>query len=159
MTSPPYWGKREYESGGIGLEDDYGDFVRDLAAIFSELKRALTPEGSGTLFGLTFSFQNVFGCQLQSPSPTGLLIDSTASALSHEVFETITDLQLNAWFNDVSLILGGAEIGNECQNLTFGYGSVFIHDKEYQVQPEYSNGVHGCTFSPTPRPQAGGGDN
>ena len=31
MTSPPYWGKREYDNGGIGLEDDYRDFVKDLA--------------------------------------------------------------------------------------------------------------------------------
>ena len=41
MTSPPYWGKREYENGGIGLEDDYRDFVMHLAAIFAELKRVL----------------------------------------------------------------------------------------------------------------------
>jgi site-specific DNA-methyltransferase (adenine-specific) len=46
ITSPPYWGKREYENGGIGLEDDYRDFVRNLAAIFFELKRTLKPEGS-----------------------------------------------------------------------------------------------------------------
>ncbi len=46
MTSPPYWGKREYENGGIGLEDDYRDFVKHLAAIFAELKRVLKPEGS-----------------------------------------------------------------------------------------------------------------
>jgi DNA modification methylase len=46
MTSPPYWGKREYENGGIGLEDDYRDFVKNLAAIFIELKRVLKPEGS-----------------------------------------------------------------------------------------------------------------
>jgi site-specific DNA-methyltransferase (adenine-specific) len=46
MTSPPDWGKREYENGGIGLEDDYRDFVKDLAAIFAELKRVLKPEGS-----------------------------------------------------------------------------------------------------------------
>jgi DNA modification methylase len=46
MTSPPYWGKREYENGGIGLEDDYRDFVKDLAAIFAEIKRVLKPEGS-----------------------------------------------------------------------------------------------------------------
>lgn len=38
MTSPPYWGKREYESGGIGLEPDYRDFVRHLADVFLELK-------------------------------------------------------------------------------------------------------------------------
>jgi DNA modification methylase len=46
MTSPPYWGKREYESGGIGLEPDYRDFVRDLGAVFLELKRVLKPSGS-----------------------------------------------------------------------------------------------------------------
>jgi site-specific DNA-methyltransferase (adenine-specific) len=46
MTSPPYWGKREYANGGIGLERDYRDFVRDLAAVFRELQRVLKPEGS-----------------------------------------------------------------------------------------------------------------
>ena len=46
MTSPPYWGKREYENGGIGLENDYRDFVKNLADVFAELKRVLKPEGS-----------------------------------------------------------------------------------------------------------------
>ena len=46
MTSPPYWGKREYESGGIGLEPDYRDFVRNLADVFLEVKRVIKPEGS-----------------------------------------------------------------------------------------------------------------
>lgn len=46
MTSPPYWGKREYENGGIGLEGDYRDFVRRLAEVFAEVKRVLRPEGS-----------------------------------------------------------------------------------------------------------------
>ena len=36
MTSPPYWGKREYENGGIGLEGDYRDYIANLAAIFLE---------------------------------------------------------------------------------------------------------------------------
>lgn len=46
MTSPPHWGKREYQNGGIGLETDFRDFVRHLAAIFFELKRVLKPQGS-----------------------------------------------------------------------------------------------------------------
>jgi len=46
MTSPPYWGKREYEGGGIGLERDYQDFIRHLLDIFLSLKRVLKPEGS-----------------------------------------------------------------------------------------------------------------
>ena len=46
ITSPPYWGKREYAGGGIGLEASYKDFVRDLGEVFKELKRVLKPEGS-----------------------------------------------------------------------------------------------------------------
>lgn len=46
MTSPPYWGKREYENGGIGLEADYRDFVKGLSEIFLELKRILKSTGS-----------------------------------------------------------------------------------------------------------------
>lgn len=62
MTSPPYWGKREYESGGIGLEADYRDFVRDLAAVFLELKRVLKPTGSFWLnLGDSYSGKGLVG--------------------------------------------------------------------------------------------------
>jgi site-specific DNA-methyltransferase (adenine-specific) len=46
MTSPPYWGKREYTDGGLGLESDPREFVRSLLAVFGELRRVLKPEGS-----------------------------------------------------------------------------------------------------------------
>lgn len=46
MTSPPYWGKREYENGGIGLESTHKEYVQALCAVFSELKRVLKPTGS-----------------------------------------------------------------------------------------------------------------
>ena len=46
MTSPPYWGKREYENGGLGLEADFRDYVHGLVAICGELKRVLKPQGS-----------------------------------------------------------------------------------------------------------------
>jgi DNA modification methylase len=46
MTSPPYWGKREYHNGGIGLEKDYRDFINNLALVFAEVKRVLKPTGS-----------------------------------------------------------------------------------------------------------------
>ncbi|MDM7946457.1 MAG: site-specific DNA-methyltransferase [Oceanibaculum nanhaiense] len=62
MTSPPYWGKREYENGGIGLEADYRDFVKDLAAIFLELKRVLKPTGSFWLnIGDTYNGKELVG--------------------------------------------------------------------------------------------------
>lgn len=62
MTSPPYWGKREYENGGIGLEDDHRDFVKHLAVIFAELKRVLKPEGSFWLnLGDSYSGKGLVG--------------------------------------------------------------------------------------------------
>jgi hypothetical protein len=45
---------------------------------------------------------------VQQPSPNGALIDSTADVLSHELFETITDPNLSAWYNRKSLPLFGA---------------------------------------------------
>lgn len=46
VTSPPYWGKRQYENGGIGLERTYNDYIDNLLAIISEVKRVLKPAGS-----------------------------------------------------------------------------------------------------------------
>jgi len=46
VTSPPYWGKRVYNGGGIGLEDDYREYVGNLAATFAEVRRVLKPTGS-----------------------------------------------------------------------------------------------------------------
>jgi site-specific DNA-methyltransferase (adenine-specific) len=46
MTSPPYWGHRNYSSGGIGLEGDYRDYLNHLLAIFGELFRVTKPTGS-----------------------------------------------------------------------------------------------------------------
>src|SRR3989338_2779413 len=46
MTSPPYWSKREYSNGGIGLEADYNTYIERLLAIFAEVKRVLKDSGS-----------------------------------------------------------------------------------------------------------------
>ncbi len=46
MTSPPYWAKREYDNGGIGLEKRHEDYIDNLFNIFSEVKRVLKNNGS-----------------------------------------------------------------------------------------------------------------
>jgi site-specific DNA-methyltransferase (adenine-specific) len=62
MTSPPYWGKREYEGGGIGQEEDYREFIRNLSDIFLALKRVLKPEGSFWLnIGDTYQDKGLVG--------------------------------------------------------------------------------------------------
>ncbi|MCY7352017.1 MAG: site-specific DNA-methyltransferase [Cytophagaceae bacterium] len=46
LTSPPYWGQRQYEGGGIGLEGEAHQFIRNLLEITKEIKRVLKPTGS-----------------------------------------------------------------------------------------------------------------
>lgn len=47
ITSPPYWGVREYDGNStLGNEDTYNEFIDNLLDVFSELKRVLKPEGS-----------------------------------------------------------------------------------------------------------------
>jgi site-specific DNA-methyltransferase (cytosine-N4-specific) len=46
VTSPPYWGLRDYDfPGQIGLEDTLPQFVATLAAVFAEVRRVLRPDG------------------------------------------------------------------------------------------------------------------
>jgi len=57
MTSPPYWGLRDYEvKGQCGLEDTPEKYIDKMVIIFHELKRILKPSGSFFLnMGDTYS--------------------------------------------------------------------------------------------------------
>lgn len=46
ITSPPYYMKREYLAGGIGLESNYQEYIERLVAICREIYRVLKPTGS-----------------------------------------------------------------------------------------------------------------
>ncbi len=47
ITSPPYWGLRDYGiKGQIGLEPTLPQFLNQLTRIFSEVKRVLTTDGT-----------------------------------------------------------------------------------------------------------------
>jgi len=62
MTSPPYWGHRKYDGGGIGLEGNYGDYIMQLAAICEQLQRVLKPTGSFWLnIGDAYRQKNLIG--------------------------------------------------------------------------------------------------
>ena len=46
VTSPPYWGLRDYGiAGQIGLEPTLAGFIQSLTIIFAEVKRVLRPDG------------------------------------------------------------------------------------------------------------------
>lgn len=47
VTSPPYWGQRDYEhEGQLGMEDTPDAYVADMVAVFREVKRVLRPSGT-----------------------------------------------------------------------------------------------------------------
>ena len=46
MTSPPYWGHRQYGALGMGLEDDYKHYISALIEITGQVARILKRGGS-----------------------------------------------------------------------------------------------------------------
>lgn len=96
-------------------------------------------------------YQNVKGCQAGPPNPNSTLIDSTNSVLSHELIETITDPDGNAWIANNSLIASGAEIGDLCERGVpsgkpfFDDPILLLNGRKYQLQLEYSNRFHACS--------------
>jgi len=63
ITSPPYWGVREYEGESVlGQEDTIENFIDNLLDIFAEVKRVLKNEGSFWLnIGDTYENKNLAG--------------------------------------------------------------------------------------------------
>jgi DNA modification methylase len=61
VTSPPYWGLRDYgHAGQIGLEATPGAFVSELVAVFAEVRRVLAEDGTVWL-NLGDSYANASG--------------------------------------------------------------------------------------------------
>lgn len=47
MTSPPYWRLKNYEiQGQYGIEKTHEEYIKKMAAVFSEIKRTLKKEGT-----------------------------------------------------------------------------------------------------------------
>lgn len=62
ITSPPYWGQREYSNGGIGMEATPQEYINNLCKIVYEIRRVLTPTGSFWLnIGDTYREKSLVG--------------------------------------------------------------------------------------------------
>ena len=47
VTSPPYWGLRDYDvAGQFGLEDDFEDYLARMVEVFEQVKRVLKKDGT-----------------------------------------------------------------------------------------------------------------
>jgi|SRR6056297_1926353 len=65
ITSPPYWGQREYNGGGIGLEKTPAQYVDALCEIIEQVQRVLKPTGSFWLnIGDTYRNKSLLGSGL-----------------------------------------------------------------------------------------------
>ena len=158
---------------GTGYNHIYHVFLpRGVDACLTGTNQCYSPDNPATFFfcayhaSVTFTdightlftvepYQDVLGCSVAPGSPNGALVDSTADVLSHELFETISDPDGTAWYQDSSVLFGGAEIGDICQaavvigaDVYFSYGVVTLHGHSYEVQPEYSNAYHACAYVP-----------
>src|SRR4051812_37680735 len=61
VTSPPYWGLRDYGSGGqIGIEETPTEYTEALVRVFTEIGRVLRDDGTAWL-NLGDSYQNAKG--------------------------------------------------------------------------------------------------
>jgi hypothetical protein len=101
-------------------------------------------------------YADVPGCQLAPGTPNGQLVDSVASIVSHEQFETITDPDDTGWKNVDGSNLGNQEIADECvffalpgQGVYFDVPAFLIGAHRYAVQLIYSNEQHACSSAPS----------
>lgn len=106
---------------------------------------------------ISYSPEDVSGCGV-GEYPNGHSngnVDDTLSSLSHEANESITDPELNAWFDK-----RGFENGDECRNTPFeedygpplggSAGSLFnqsIDGAHYYLQQEWSNARSACVLT------------
>ena len=97
-------------------------------------------------------FANVPGCQVKPGTPNGQLVDSQNSVLSHELIETITDPDGDAWFDITSGAMLGQEIADECVFVTIVGQGLFsdpvvfkVNGHRYAIQPEWNNNATACT--------------
>lgn len=83
MTSPPYWGKREYHQTGIGLEATHEDYLQALLKVCGELRRVLKNSGSLWLnLGDTYQGKGLLGIPWRAALA---LIDQQGWVLRNEV--------------------------------------------------------------------------
>lgn len=75
VTSPPYFGLRDYgEEGQIGLEASPGEYVRVLVEVFQSVKRVLCDDGTLWL-NLGDSYAGSWGAQGRPQGETGQMAD------------------------------------------------------------------------------------
>lgn len=89
VSSPPYWGLRDYGvNGQVGNENDYVEFVDRLTEIYKEVYRVLKPEGTCFVnLGDTYagSGTNLNKCLLMIPERFAIKMIDTGWILRNQI--------------------------------------------------------------------------
>jgi len=80
VTSPPYWGLRDYGvEGQIGSEKTPEEYVQNMVSIFSEIRRVLTPRGTVWLnIGDSYNNRTKIRTTSHEPKLNGFVDDNWA---------------------------------------------------------------------------------
>ena len=141
VTSPPYWGVRDYGvAGQIGAEPVLRDYVQTLTEVFREVRRVLRPDGTLWLnIGNTYSSggrtwrdddakNKGRGMSYRPPTPEGL----KPKDLVGVAWMVAMGLQLDGWYlrNDIIWNKPNCQPESVKDRLTVSHEYVFMFSKE-----------------------------
>jgi hypothetical protein len=83
-------------------------------------------------------------CTIPFTTPNGPLVDSMATSLLHETFETITDPDINTGFRAINSSFG--EVGDVCEGTIFN--PISFNGHNFATQAIYSDKFESCATTP-----------
>jgi hypothetical protein len=111
--------------------------------VFCAYHGSVTFSDVGHVLFSVMPYQHTPGCGDDFPGltlPNPVPIDDTATTLSHEESETISDPDPGGGYFNNNF---GFEIGDVCATYR---ANESLNSHTYLIQPEYSNAAHGCFF-------------
>jgi DNA modification methylase len=113
VTSPPYWGHREYDSLGIGLEVDYQDYVRNLVvsrSYFYDVDQIRNkPREAKVSAGKVVSATGVSGVRYKRQLELSMSLSDEEKQLAFKALENILhDVELGK-LSDFRMVIRGQQ--------------------------------------------------
>jgi uncharacterized repeat protein (TIGR01451 family) len=107
-----------------------------------------TGASNPTVFAYMPQGDSLGDCSMGGTFPNGAAQDIEISALSHEIFEAVSDPHLNGTWSDANG--GSGEIGDKCaynpSPRNDAGADLYLQGHPYVVQQEWSNAVHTCAI-------------
>lgn len=140
ITSPPYWGQRKYENDGIGLEDNYNEYIDNIIETSKEIKRILKPTGSFWLnLGDKYNNKQLLGLPWRIALT---LTDKLGFTMRNSV----------VWYKHKGMTSSKDRLSNVHENIfhfTKKSKGYYYDDKSIRTKPRDAKVVNGAVISAT----------